>query len=126
MNDYQPHEMYCPNCSAPSPAGGLCASCLAIPEPAIDANTWIREILAEDPSMYHPDNVPPDTYDSWSVPENEPVCPNCSGPSPTGGYCASCLAILLDEAREEHPSTAAASTAPPVSQATKARKPKRR
>jgi hypothetical protein len=94
MNDYQPHETYCPSCSAPSPAGGLCACCLAGPEPTIDVNTWIAEILTEDLLVQHVDNSQADSDNTWTTPTDERVCPGCSGLSPAGGYCASCIVTL--------------------------------
>jgi hypothetical protein len=97
MNDYTPPQLVCPSCSGPSSTGSNCASCLAIPEPVIDTNTWIRDILAEDYPIYDIDNPPPEFVDDWSPDDNERVCPNCSGLSPTGGYCPSCLVTMVNE-----------------------------
>jgi hypothetical protein len=100
MSDYTPHQMVCPSCSGPSSTGSNCASCLAIPEPVIDTNSWIKDILTDAYPVYDIDNPPPDLDDDLSM-EVERVCPCCSGPSPTGGYCASCLATMDDERRAD-------------------------
>lgn len=100
MSDYTPHQMVCPSCSGPSSTGSNCASCLAIPEPFIDTNSRIKDILTDAYPVYDIDNPPPDLDDNWSE-DVERVCPCCSGPSSTGGSCASCLANMEDERRAD-------------------------
>lgn len=95
MNEYVKPEPVCPSCSGPSPAGGMCPSCMAIPtepNPILDVNTLIKEMFRDDYPEYSLDTPPPETYDSNANEDAEPVCPSCNGLSETGGMCPSCMA----------------------------------
>ena len=90
-NDYTPPPLICPTCGGPSISPGPCPVCMATPDdPALDANAWIAEALSD----VHQASSGREAGDALTAElyadAAEPLCPSCSGPSPTGGPCAAC------------------------------------
>ena len=110
---FRGHEKYCPNCSGPTPSGGLCPSCqVTLAEGPRDSGGRVNEstpftdynnFLDNWNSFFDGDDKGYMDADSSSLDAStlnaERVCPNCCGPSPTGGYCPSCLVVLAADDR---------------------------
>jgi hypothetical protein len=106
------HEQYCPNCSGVSQTGGYCAACLAVLTAAErgDNSSWLQEdsftaFGGDGDEAFGGDGDEAFGGDGGGVDDrHEQYCPNCSGVSQTGGYCAACLAVLTAAERGDNSS----------------------